>query len=124
MEPMLGPITVLERAPGGVSVTGASDLATAPRLDELEDVHGPLLLDLQGVTFIDSSGIAALVRLHRRCPHHEPALAAERVVDERAQRVALAEATADRGAHDGDPDRAGGEAREPAAPTHQASRST
>jgi anti-anti-sigma factor len=69
MEPLLGPVTVLERAPGRFTITGEIDQATAPRLDELDDVHGPLLLDLHGVTFMDSSGIAALVRLYERCPH-------------------------------------------------------
>ena len=57
---------------GGASVvvpTGELDLATAPRLHELDDVHGPLLLDLHGVTFLDSSGIAGLMRLYRRCEH-------------------------------------------------------
>ena len=71
MESLVGPVTVLERAPGRFSVTGEIDLATAARLDELEYVHGPLLLDLHGVTFMDSSGIAALVRLHQRCPHRD-----------------------------------------------------
>jgi anti-anti-sigma factor len=42
-------------------------MATVPRLDELADVHGPLLFDLRDVSFIDSCGIAAFVRLYRRC---------------------------------------------------------
>ena len=62
VKPVLGPLAMLERAPGRYSITGELDLATAPQLDHLEDVHGPLLLDLHGVTFMDSSGIAALVR--------------------------------------------------------------
>ncbi len=32
-------------------------------------MHGPLLLNLHGLTFIDSSGIAALVQLYKRCEH-------------------------------------------------------
>jgi anti-sigma B factor antagonist len=71
MEPLLGPVTVVERAPGRFTITGEIDMSTAPRLDELEQVHGPLLVDLHGVTFIDASGIAALVRLNKRCPHHD-----------------------------------------------------
>jgi anti-anti-sigma factor len=71
MEPLLGSVTILERAPGRFRITGEIDRATAPRLDELEDVHGPLLLDLHSVTFMDSSGIAALVQLSQRCPHHD-----------------------------------------------------
>jgi anti-anti-sigma factor len=57
--------------PGRFTITGEIDRATAPRLDELEDVHGPLRLDPHGVTLMDSSGIAALVRLSKRCPHHD-----------------------------------------------------
>jgi anti-anti-sigma factor len=69
MDPLLGPFTVVERAPGTYSIFGEIDMATAPALDGLADVHGPLLLDLHGVSFIDSMGIAALVRLHKRCDH-------------------------------------------------------
>ena len=69
VDPLLGPVTIIERAPGRFSITGELDLTTAPRLIELDDVHGPLLLDLHGVTFIDSNGIAALLQLYRRCEH-------------------------------------------------------
>ena len=65
----LPPFTISEHAPGRFSLSGELDLATAPRLHQLADVHGPILLDLQGVTFIDSSGIAKLLRLYRRCEH-------------------------------------------------------
>jgi anti-anti-sigma factor len=69
MTPVLGPIAVVERAPGRFTITGEIDLATAPQLYALDTVHGPLLLDLHGVTFMDSSGIRALLRLQQRCPH-------------------------------------------------------
>jgi anti-anti-sigma factor len=69
MEPLLGPFTIIERAPGRYSVGGEIDLSTAHRLDELDDVHGPLVLDLHAVTFIDASGISGLVHLYKRCPH-------------------------------------------------------
>jgi anti-anti-sigma factor len=69
MEPLLGPVAVIERGPGRFSITGELDLATAHHLDTLETVHGPLVLDLHGVTFIDSTGIRALLRLWQRCPH-------------------------------------------------------
>ena len=69
MEPLLGPVTVVERAPGRFTITGEVDLAMARQLDALETVHGPLLLDLRGVTFLDSSGIRALLGLRQRCPH-------------------------------------------------------
>ena len=35
MEPPLGPVTVLQRAPRRFGITGEIDLPTAPRLDEL-----------------------------------------------------------------------------------------
>jgi anti-anti-sigma factor len=77
MERLLGPVTILERAPGRFSITGEIDMATAQRLDELASVQGDLLLDLHGVTFIDSSGIAALVRLYKRCEHEDCTLLIE-----------------------------------------------
>ena len=71
MEPVLGPLACVERAPSRYSITGELDLATAPQPNDLDDVHGPLVLDLHGVTFMDSSGIAALVRLYQRCDHRD-----------------------------------------------------
>jgi anti-anti-sigma factor len=52
-------------------VRGEIDLATAPVLDrELEGAvaRGPdrVVVDMSGVTFLDSSGCHALVRAHRR----------------------------------------------------------
>ena len=52
-------------------VRGEVDIATAPRLQcELEERvragGGDLVLDCRELTFIDSSGIAAIVRTHRR----------------------------------------------------------
>ena len=70
MELLLGPVTIIERAPGRFRVSGELDTYTVHRLDKLSDVHGPLLLDMHGVTFIDASGISALVRLYQRCPHN------------------------------------------------------
>ncbi len=54
------------------SVSGEIDIATADRLrahlvqwvDEHAD-DGPLVLDLSAVTFLDSSGVRALVAAHR-----------------------------------------------------------
>ncbi len=71
IEPPLGSVTILVRAPSRFIITGEIDVATAPRLDELDDVHGPLLVDLRSVTFMDASGITALVRLAKRCPHRD-----------------------------------------------------
>jgi anti-sigma B factor antagonist len=56
-------------ADGVVRVRGDVDAHTAPRLeDELTAVEGPLVIDLDEVGFMDSSGVAVLVRAHRqRC---------------------------------------------------------
>ena len=70
MEPVLGSVTIVERAAGRYAITGELDLAAASQLYELEAIHEPLFLDLRSVTFIDASGIRALIRLRQRgCPH-------------------------------------------------------
>ena len=59
----------LEAGTGGTTVraSGELDLATAPELREcLALVAGDVVLDLTGVTFVDSSAIALLVSEHRR----------------------------------------------------------
>jgi anti-sigma B factor antagonist len=51
-----------------VSVSGDVDLVTAPRLQEAVEQHlpdRPVLLDLTGVGFLDSSGVRVLDRLLR-----------------------------------------------------------
>ena len=53
-----------------VSVRGEVDLRTAPDLraqllDAAGQVVGPLLIDLSGVTYMDSSGVGTLVLLKR-----------------------------------------------------------
>ena len=57
-----------------VAVRGELDLATVPvlrdRLDsvaELSAAPSPLAVDLSGVTFIGSAGLALLVELHNTC---------------------------------------------------------
>jgi anti-sigma B factor antagonist len=49
-----------------VAVRGELDLAEAPRLEEvLRELAGhDVVVDLSGLSFIDSSGIGALVRAH------------------------------------------------------------
>ena len=50
-----------------VSPAGELDMATAPELEEaIERAQGgsEILLDLRGLTFIDSEGIRALLRVH------------------------------------------------------------
>jgi anti-sigma B factor antagonist len=52
----------------GVAVTGEVDIATAPTLREgllAEAGRTPLLVDLSGVTFMDSSGLAVLLHLDK-----------------------------------------------------------
>lgn len=54
-----------------VALSGELDLATAPELDTyLDDVaqgSGPhIVLDLSGLTFMDSTGIRILIRHHRQ----------------------------------------------------------
>ena len=70
MDPSLRTLTIYQRAPGRYTLCGELDMATAPQLDELDDVHGPLLLNLRGVSFIDTAGVSGLIRLYERCPHH------------------------------------------------------
>ena len=70
MDPSLRTLTIYQRARGRYTLCGELDMATAPQLDELDDVHGPLLLDLRGVSFIDTAGVSGLIRLYERCPHH------------------------------------------------------
>ena len=67
MDPSLQPFTIFERGPGRFNLCGELEIATATQLTELEDVEGPLLLDLSGVSFMDSRGVAGLLRLYRRC---------------------------------------------------------
>jgi anti-anti-sigma factor len=55
---------------GGSSyvLDGELDMATAPALEaSFAPVTGPIRLHLGALTFLDSAGIAALVRLHKRC---------------------------------------------------------
>jgi anti-anti-sigma factor len=70
MDPSLRTLTIYQRAPGRYTLCGELDTAAAPQLDELDDVHGPLLLNLRGVSFIDAAGVSGLIRLYERCPHH------------------------------------------------------
>lgn len=56
-----------------VEVRGEVDLSTAPVLDErlsgLADVH-KLVIDLSGVSFLDSSGLGVLVRTSNKLEDH------------------------------------------------------
>jgi hypothetical protein len=54
--------------PGGhhVTVTGEIDMQTAPQLAEtlLQFANGAVTVDLRNVTFMDSSGVHALLQAH------------------------------------------------------------
>jgi anti-sigma B factor antagonist len=54
------------RLDGALDMSGTFVLE--PQLDRIaaEDIAGDLLIDLRGVTFIDSSGLAGLVGAHER----------------------------------------------------------
>ena len=62
-----------------LTVTGELDLATTPALEaELERASaGPelVVLDLRGVTFMDSTGVSLLVKAHRRAQESRRRLA-------------------------------------------------
>lgn len=55
---------------GMISVRGTLDLATVPRLNEAlewlcRQSHHQVTIDVSGVNFIDSSGLAAFVHAHK-----------------------------------------------------------
>jgi len=70
---------------GGVVVaaTGDLDLSTFAVLDEQHRVHTrastPMRIDLAGVDFVDSAGLAALLLAKRRAEEHDVALVFEPV---------------------------------------------
>jgi anti-sigma B factor antagonist len=69
--------TVAPNASGGsvVTVFGELDIATAddlrPVLEKALDIPGDVEIDLRGVTFVDSSGIAVLVWAAWRLRHRD-----------------------------------------------------
>ncbi|MGN6276021.1 MAG: STAS domain-containing protein [Solirubrobacterales bacterium] len=65
-EPPATPFSVLSENEGGatvISVVGELDLSTAPQLEEcLRSAEANVVVDLSACEFIDSTGIALLVR--------------------------------------------------------------
>lgn len=63
-------LSVQPAADGVIKVTGELDIRTSPRLEHaagaLVDRGGHVVLDVSGLTFCDSTGLAGLVRLHKR----------------------------------------------------------
>jgi anti-sigma B factor antagonist len=57
-----------ERPSGVVALSGEVDVATAPLLEErLAGREGAIRLDMRDVTFLDSSGVRALLHLYQHC---------------------------------------------------------
>ena len=56
--------------PPGLRLTGALDMSTVHVVEEgfrrLELTDGPFTVDLEGVTFVDSTGLLALMKLARQ----------------------------------------------------------
>ena len=76
MEPEAAALTVDVRAGADadtvVTIKGDLDLGAAPTLvDSIDEIFATspasVTLDLAGVTFLDSSGLGALLTLHARC---------------------------------------------------------
>jgi anti-anti-sigma factor len=63
-------LLTLQESAGGWTVAGEIDASTAPALDDalshLPIGDGPVVLDLSGVSFIDSSGLRVLISLAGR----------------------------------------------------------
>ena len=64
-----------------VAVEGEVDTATAPELEELlsEFDRVRVVVDLENVTFVDSSGLATLAKAHQRISNAGGQLAIDRV---------------------------------------------
>jgi len=67
-------VSVTADADGGalVAVTGEVDVATADQvwaavIEAMTTWTGDVVVDLSGVTFLDSQGIRALIRAHKDC---------------------------------------------------------
>lgn len=79
-----------------ISVSGELDLNTAPRLDDsltepLETEGSALVIDLSQCEFIDSTGIALIVKAWQRLDHDENGASANRFalcgVNDQVQRL-------------------------------------
>ena len=72
-------------------VTGELDVAVAgrlqTRLEALADAGEAVVLDLSGLTFIDSSGLNVIVTAHRRAQHDDWALTIDQHMSRQVERV-------------------------------------
>jgi anti-anti-sigma factor len=86
-------LQVVQLEPGGVqvSVAGFLDLATAPALSrsmlEYMQGGGRIVLDLSQLTFIDSSGLHALLGLAATASHSGASLLISRSLQPQVERV-------------------------------------
>lgn len=64
------PVTIEIADDGAIVVHGEIDMAAGPLVDAAiigrEDLEGPVVIDLGGVSFIDSSGLRSLLGASRR----------------------------------------------------------
>lgn len=66
--PLVPILRLSELVAGVVTVAGEVDIDTAPFFeDRLLGLAGSIRLDLRAVTFMDASGVRALVRMHEHC---------------------------------------------------------
>ena len=66
--PLVPILRLSEPVAGVVAVAGEVDIDTAPFFeDRLLGLAGSIRLDLRAVTFMDASGVRALVRMHEHC---------------------------------------------------------
>ena len=90
---------VIDVVPGEDEVTlvlvGEVDLASSDRLRAMlglvDPAAGTVALDMAGVTFVDSSGLVAIVQTHLRLGNEGRTLELRRVPDDVAQVLALTE---------------------------------
>jgi anti-anti-sigma factor len=85
-----------ERSPGTqrIIAAGELDIATVPQLEEAFDAAldagaERILVDLGALTFIDSTGLRLLIRMHERCPDERLAIRSTPVVDRLLQVTGL-----------------------------------
>ena len=69
--PVLAPTAPLDAAPVTVTITGALDVTTLPRVrEQLEQAlagrPARMVVDLSACTFVDASALALLLDVHRR----------------------------------------------------------
>jgi anti-anti-sigma factor len=65
-----GSLTIATDEHGGgwtLRLAGELDMATAPQLVGMLQTEKPVVIDLRGLTFLDSSGLSALLKISTSC---------------------------------------------------------